>query len=118
MTKILFKLAYKISKTLKERYPEVTNFNCEDAYYHISFYLTWGLFINILSLVISKYFLFMNLGLIVQIFYKELIIDGHLKRILNKTEANSQFLDFKSDLITRFIPFVLLGICILASLTK
>lgn len=85
----LLNIFYKLSKILQQRYPIVSDDLCEDAYYHISFYLKYGWILPWLWPI--------------QILYRELIEDKHLKRILNKTETPEELLDLKADIITRFI---------------
>ncbi len=108
MTQFLFKFFWGKIKILQQRYPTIDPTTCEDAYYHINFYLTWGLLINVLALLFCKWLLLAEVGLLIQVFYREFITDGHLKRIIDKIETPEQLLDLKADLITRLIAFVVL----------
>ena len=94
---------------MKKRYPKGLKdpLKMEDASFHVNFYLTLGLLINILALHFSPW---INMGLValfIHIFVKELILDGHLKRIWNKTESPKVLLDLKADLITRLAGLVI-----------
>lgn len=108
MTQFLFKFFWSKIKILQQRYPVIDPFACEDAYYHINFYLTWGLFINVWALLLTPYIFLLDGVLVIQVLFRELITDGNLKRIIDKTETPEQLLDFKSDLITRYIAFSVL----------
>ena len=58
----------------------------------------------------SKWF-WLTLPLYVTIIvFRELYIDGHLKRILKKTESPEEFKDLKMDLFTKLIGIVGYGL--------
>ena len=89
---------------MKLRYPVVKPELIEDATYHISFYLKWGWIVPPIW--------------IVQILWRECITDGHLKRIIKKTEGPWTLIDFKTDLLTRFaglaipmLTWIIGGLC-------
>lgn len=115
MTTFILQLFYRFSKVLQQRYPDGPDnpYSAEDAIYHVNFYLTIGLFSTALAaipLTLTKWSLLALLAipvLALQAVHKELIIDGHLKRIRDKTETPEGLLDMKADLITRFAGLAL-----------
>ena len=107
MAELIFDILWKIFPAMRERYPEGDSwFDAEDALYHINFYLTCGLFGVLLSNIIWPLSVGTSVGwtvgLGIHILFKELIQDGHLKEIWNKSMKRAEMTDFKADLITRF----------------
>jgi len=104
MTHLILKILFALCPIMKERYP--SGIPGEDAIYHVAFYLKWGWILPPIW--------------VIQILYRESITDGHLRRILNNTESDASYLDFRVDLLTRFaglfipaLTYLLIGLNIL-----
>lgn len=111
MTDLILKLLLKIFPAMRQRYLVWDSQAFEDASYHLNFYLNIGLLLDVLVACINtawaKWNLLIHITLLVQIFYREFISDGHLKKIREKTESPEQFLDLKCDLITRLTGWLI-----------
>ena len=115
MADVILYLFYRFSETLKQRYPDgftkpfvADNMKMEDAIFHFNWYNGIGGHLNtvaaVLAFGVSAWWLLLLLGhgaLAAQAVHRELIVDGHLKRIKDGTETPEQLLDMKADLITR-----------------
>lgn len=99
MTNLIFYILRIIFKPMRLRY--FGSASTEDAEYHINFYLNLGLTIALFAIGVSKWFVLGFVALLIQALWRELVTDGHLKRIMNNTESEDQLLDFKCDVITR-----------------
>ena len=115
MSDIILWILYRLSKSMRERYPDgfvrpwsANNHKMEDAVHHVNLYNGWGLLAVAFAAAgshLSKWFL---LGLLLipalaaQSLWKEFIFDAHWKRIKLGIETPEEYLDFKTDLITRF----------------
>ena len=114
MADIILYIVWMLSDTMRERYPKgfhgpwhMNNFKMEDGAFHFNFYNGYGLLVDcavLLGCMFSKWALFglfIHLGMIAQIFYRECVEDKHIARRKAGTETPEQWLDFKADLITR-----------------
>lgn len=112
---------------LRERYPQgfpqpwcADNVAMEDAVFHCNWYLGWGM-LAVVAAAIGALFtpwwllaLLVLPGLSAHAFWRELVTDGHARRISDGTETAEELLDCHADLITRHAGLIVPAICAVA----